>query len=433
VQDPGRRRPSARSWPRRLALSLAVGLATLSLAELGLRVGLSLRGKAYSVERVSEVAGEIASRARDTVPLPGGQEPGERKQSPIFLMPHPFVGWEVNISSAMLGGDIARLRRGGENPLRVMVLGGSVASIFHSLAAPLIRERLRDDPTLAGRGVEFLCYARGGYKQPQMLQYLCLMLSLELEPDVVLLIDGFNEVALAASNQEAGVHPIWPHHTQWLPLVLSIGSRPDLAESYAALFRGQEDLARRASRAASSPWLASALCGEWTLRRLRASEWRLQARTRRYLEELDRLTTGEIRGPKPPAQPRHAVERAVRNWRECSRLMHHLCRSRGIGFLHVLQPTLHDPGSKPVTAEEIEKGSILESWRLGVEHGYRLLRKAGADLPEEGVAFLDLSLLFAEVEETLYYDLCHFGEEGNRLMAEAVEPRLRELLREAAE
>ena len=35
---------------------------------------------------------------------------------------------------------------------------------------------------------------------------------------------------------------------------------------------------------------------------------------------------------------------------------HHLCEPRGILYLHVLQPTLHDPGSKPITPEEQEKG-----------------------------------------------------------------------------
>jgi lysophospholipase L1-like esterase len=97
-----------------------------------------------------------------------------------------------------------------------------------------------------------------------------------------------------------------------------------------------------------------------------------------------------------------------------------ICRGRSIPFLHVLQPTLHDPGSKVATAEEIEKGTLHPRWHEGVVLGYPMLRQAGAELAREGVPFLDLSMLFSDRTDTIYFDGCHFGQKGNELLARRI-------------
>jgi hypothetical protein len=95
-------------------------------------------------------------------------------------------------------------------------------------------------------------------------------------------------------------------------------------------------------------------------------------------------------------------------------------------YLHVLQPTLHDVGSKPVTQAEIDSGGLDTPLMLGVQHGYPLLRSAGKELVERGVNFADASDTFAGVKEPIYYDFCHFKGLGNRLLAARI---AREFLR----
>jgi hypothetical protein len=60
----------------------------------------------------------------------------------------------------------------------------------------------------------------------------------------------------------------------------------------------------------------------------------------------------------------------------------------------------------------------------GVRLGYPKLRAAGAELAAQGVPFLDASHVFADVQDTLYYDACHFDKRGNGLLAELLAPAL---------
>jgi hypothetical protein len=48
------------------------------------------------------------------------------------------------------------------------------------------------------------------------------------------------------------------------------------------------------------------------------------------------------------------------------------------------------------------------------------MRELGTGLRELGVAFVDASMVFRDVAETLYYDPCHFSPEGNERLARLV-------------
>ena len=101
-----------------------------------------------------------------------------------------------------------------------------------------------------------------------------------------------------------------------------------------------------------------------------------------------------------------------------------ICESQGMFYMHVLQPTLHDPGAKPATSEELANGKAPDTWMEGVELGYPRLRKAGADLAQEGEHFLDASGVFRGIERTIYIDSCHFVGDGNRILADAIADEL---------
>ena len=57
----------------------------------------------------------------------------------------------------------------------------------------------------------------------------------------------------------------------------------------------------------------------------------------------------------------------------------------------MLQPTLHDAGSKPATPGELAIGIIDTAWMEGVRLGYPRLREAGQRLCEQQVNFIDAS------------------------------------------
>ena len=90
----------------------------------------------------------------------------------------------------------------------------------------------------------------------------------------------------------------------------------------------------------------------------------------------------------------------------------------------MLQPTLWDEGSKTWSAEERALPPPSPSWIEGVHRGYPALRERAHELTERGVSFFDASRAFARVDATLYFDACHFGKQGNEILAEILANQL---------
>lgn len=115
-------------------------------------------------------------------------------------------------------------------------------------------------------------------------------------------------------------------------------------------------------------------------------------------------------------------------WINCSRQLHHLCQGNGIVYLHVLQPNQYFPGSKPLSAKEQNDMFVSEQeYGIAIAKGYPLLIRAGETLQKDGVEFHDLTQLFSTTEETIYADyFCHYNQQGNDMLAEAVVEKLRQ-------
>lgn len=107
------------------------------------------------------------------------------------------------------------------------------------------------------------------------------------------------------------------------------------------------------------------------------------------MERIDRYSEEEV------------IAECVADWAESSRAMSRLCESYGIDYLHVLQPTLHDTGSKPVADEERAVGIGEDGPEPWIAPAYDALRRAGVELAAEGVPFVDTSQVFAGTTDTL--------------------------------
>ncbi len=404
---------------------VALVLLGVFLVEVGLRAWTGIFLGAYDASAVKSAWMERAGRAAypEREPL-ASSEPAFNRAVAAFTggnyQPHPFVGFEASRDADEFIAQLATWQSDQalfDRMCTVLVLGGSVAEGFadpvNGGMAPL-RKQLQADPRFAGQEILILPHARAAYKQPQQLQWLAWLLSLGFEPDILINLDGFNEVALAAINAEFDSYPLYPSLLHWHNST-EAGNGTTLEDARALDFVSRQ-LAARAL--------------EWELERSALASMFFNAalvhldRKVNQLEELGVKTqsnaSSSVFGPPFSASVDSAVELSVKAWAHSSTAMNDLCQARGIQYLHVLQPTLHDVGSKTLTEAEIGNSELPASAIRAVQLGYPLLRKAGAQLARSGVPFLDASQVFREDEETIYMDACHFVRPGTTILGQFV-------------
>lgn len=408
---------------RRVLLLLAVLAMSLFAAEGLLRGALRLRGTPYSASAVRGDMLRILEAAE-------GNFAGQRREvgQGVGQITSPFFGFDSPFGPDMLARDLGRKGR-GDGQYRILVLGGSVAAGFGNHGVDVLERMVGSVPGLEDARVQVLGYGVAAFKQPQQLNLLSYLITLGVVPDAVVNLDGFNEVAVGNANREVGVHPLFPSSTKWSLASASWYRDPRCLELASGLARTQSELRERAEAWAESSLTRSSLVG--TLGGIYVNALQRRARSLQSsfalrLRELDRDVS--VVGPAFGGGAEEAIELSVRCWQESSLSMDALCRKRGITYLHVLQPTLHDEGAKPITDLEAQRGRAREEWLEGVALGYPRLRAAGRELEERGVAFLDASGVFRDVEETLYIDACHFDARGNELLAQQIGAKLAELV-----
>ncbi len=411
-----------RRWPRILAAVVLGVVLALGLAEVGYRTWLRVSGHPYDPDRLRERFLEVQSRARDFVPhpAPAGVTDVAPENPAQQRLIHPYLGWEVFGSLEEMLADGDRLQDPKtEDDYEILLVGGSVADVFGAFGADRLIRRLEADPKLKGRHVYFYKYARGGYKQPQTVNAVQYMLTIGFKPECVLAIDGFNEVAL--SNDNAALHssPLLPSVIHWGALAMSGTADRDSILMAAQIVADLREIVSVTSKTLSSGALHSAILGRIAEKRLHAIEEETKALTQAYYKRTREMGGKYVlRGPRFEGPGLPAITDGIRAWTEGSRSLRAICEARGIKYVHVLQPTLHDAGSKPVTDEEMQKGVIGKGWMEAVELGYPLLREAGIKLKEGGETYLDGTQVFKDHAETLYYDGCHFDREGNKIFAD---------------
>jgi hypothetical protein len=422
------------SWRKKLALQVAL-LPLLVLAiEGGYRLLLVFRGQPYDGAAARVELEELVSSMRDTIPTTPetgrlareAQSLQEQLPEPEPLVLHPYFGYEREPSIAVVEDESKRFRRGDfDASFNVLIVGGSVAGIFGRRGTERLGELLRADPRLTGREVRFFGHGRGSFKQPQQSFLVQFLLGLGYRLDAVINIDGFNELALGNKNAWDGAHPLYPSAIRYAHLARGGSADPADVELLLDARSALREAATVSERAVATGSLRSAILGRRALVRAHAARNRFAAAQEAYGKRLlGRDADAAVRGPGFARALPDVLALIVEGWVSSSRDLQALCTAHGITYLHVLQPTMHDEGSKVLTEQERQKDNAHESWREAIRPGYPMLRAAGARLAAEGVRFLDGSMLFRDVADTMYFDACHFRIPGNVLLAERIAPGL---------
>jgi hypothetical protein len=369
----------------------------------------------------------VVGAERDAVRAsPKAYVPG-RGAVPDFMkdeIVHPYLGSVLAQRTPEddygFGLELSPLQRRSPDKLIVAATGGSLAFMTFRDARALIEQRLRSAPRFAGREVVLLPLALPGHKQPQQLMALSYLLALGAEFDVVVNLDGYNEVALpAVENVAHGVFPAFPR--LWSFRI------PGLASSASLRGLGAQALletarAEAAVLSAEAPWRYSPTASLLWRSANRFLLHRLGRERLRTALEGSGSRSFEATGPARRYSDEGALHAELAAlWMQSSLLMHQLCRANGIEYLHFLQPNQYLPGSKPLSVEERIVARRASDYARAVELGYPRLVEAGRALAARGVRFHDLTRLFAEVEATLYVDsCCHVNAEGSRRIGSAI-------------
>jgi len=349
-------------------------------------------------------ATESAAPPRDTF-APRSTEPALRTNNFGFVAPHDYPFPKAREQQFVIG-----------------IFGGSVGVWFCQLGAPRMADALKQHPYFQNREVIPLCFSHEGYKQPQEALALTYFLSVGQTFDLVVNLDGFNDVALGALNDSRGLDVSMPsaqHLGALIDLINQSAMTPDKLQSLAAIFRGRARLAEltasiRRNRLASVHVV------------LDRSYWRVRDD---YVRELGRYNTLPSNPPdnalvrvSPAPRTRDAAtlfSDIAATWARSSILMHDTLAARGTAYVHVLQPNQYYSMRAFSEAEAATALSDASPYKTAVEHGYPRLVAAGASLLNRRIRFVDATGVFNRTPAPVYMDnCCHYTLAGNQVLAD---------------
>jgi len=318
-----------------------------------------------------------------------------------------------------------------ENQLIVAVMGGSVARDFamHSRRYGSFARALQQDPRYRNKKITVVNFAIGGYRQPQQLMILNYFLMLGQKFDIVINLDGFNEVYHGMLNHKNGVdftfppEEIWGEQQQHIErLNMSLTDERGIQTVYF------DWAVRSYGRNADRCTLAAC----FVLNKLAARYY--QFRSNRIVEEKGETWEKVSHFSRRPSQPNNPGGKnlilkldqpgrlygAIADyWANASRIMVGLGRRHGFLYVHVLQPNQHYP---PGRVQELPgRNALTPKFREPVVQGYPFLVSRINDMQKAGVFAIDATVVFDLSEGEIYSDsCCHFSDKGTGILVEFV-------------
>jgi hypothetical protein len=278
------------------------------------------------------------------------------------MMIHPYIGavyqphrgseqrssGDLHVTEFGFLDERSPLRKREPGKLIVGLIGGSVARQLGMNATDVLERELSQISEFQGKAFEFVHLAIDGQKQPQHLMALNYLLTLGGEFDLLINLDGVNEISLAGiDNVPFGVSAAYPR--KWGVLISNTASVSMMrAIGYLTYLRTeQRDCARwfdavplRYSPASSLIWKA------------RNARWdRLISE---QLEEIDRRSQDDefVYGRSGPPEDFDSEDQLLAHcadiWARSSVLLQGICHASKIHYFHFLQPNQYLADSKPI-------------------------------------------------------------------------------------
>ena len=332
---------------------------------------------------------------------------------------HPFYGFTNSSPGNALNAMPPRQRR--EGTVVIGLVGGSVAY----LVRPFLQRALERWYAANNRPQQpvVLTLAKVGMKQPQQTLIVANTLLLGGEFDLIVNLDGFNEIVQGARENlyvEDGIFPFFP--VLWDNRVALTAEGILLGGRIRVL---RQEQTRLVAAGETSPLRWSAVFGLAN----RYRQERTGAEIIRLNHQLAAAESGynlEKNGPRSWLEGEgELLPEEAKVWYRGSVALARLAELAGADYYHFLQPNQYVPGSKPLSPEELASAYDPIGPHVVAGRGYPLLWAFSRDLQGLGINYFDLTGIFADHPETLYInDCCHVNDRGNELLAAEMVQRL---------
>lgn len=362
---------------------------------------------------------------------------------------HPYTGYTVEAVRSIEGclADEAKpyqcldrdlrpedspMPKRSDQVLNVAILGGSVAvGTVNGAPHRYYQKKLQALPEYEGRDVVVHLLAAGGYRQPQPLMMLNYYQTLGAEYDIVISLDGFNEIAIAGSEFKWNqIHPAFPR--SWKHRLAGNAS--------AGLINLQaEKVALQKRHTGRATFLSNPIVRNSATFNLL---WKIMHSN--YQGELTTINEQISYFDAAPDKPRKlqfegvgpvykfsdwdsTLKYAAELWANSTLLSYGAAQVQGANFFHFIQPNQYIEGAKSVMSEAERRIAIAEpgsgkggygAWYI---RGYPFLKERQQWLQGKGINTVDLTYLYKNEPGDIYIDsCCHVNTKGSAMIVDAI-------------
>ena len=374
---------------------------------------------------------------------------GVRLNQSIVERFHPFFGFIQNPSPDFRPGFKINnygfispydypFKKFKKNQFVIGIFGGSVASDFSifQVQNKILPQYLKQVPGLQDKEFVILSFATGGYKQPQQLLILNYFLALGQELDLVVNIDGFNEVALSNLNNKNQINLAMPSIQHISPLT-SLANNSLSVKAMQATIRIKENKTRINEGLESLQHCSLAACDALTSVYVQnlVNNYRKDIiafeKERSKKQKDDEESVIYINKNKSILEDSAAFEQMSWNWAKSSIFMHKILSASNVPYFHVLQPNQYYQ-TKRVFGEAEKRIAFNKEtpYAKAVELGYPAILGKFPNLQKNNINILNGVKVFDKTKDAVYVDsCCHYNKAGEVIFSNYVGSSILESLR----
>jgi hypothetical protein len=395
-----------------MALLVASFLVAVFLAEGFLTI--------YRLVKHGRVGREEVIKVRQELPHDVLGDAGNRVENIMVL--HPFFGYTHNTKDkgvnnfgfytkydVSLENSAYSIKNSVRSELLVVgIFGGSFARDIGTEYVYL-EDKLKS--IFPDKKLVVMNFGLGGHALPQSAFIYIYFKELF---DVVVFIDGLNELWNYVDNNKVGVPPEYAKAVHYIYKI----SRQELTPIQFERTSHIMSLKRKIDNITSLsllPIIRHSFFVHHVWNALQSYWSRKVAAT-----SLDILKSYEDRPKFFDAEDDGILGHAARQWGKYHKLIHHLAAIDGALSIHFLQPNPFVPGSKSLTPEENNRVAKSYPVKEYVVNGYPKLQAEIANLRPQGLIVEDLTGVFKPINTSVWIDSAHVNKEGSRIIADKI-------------